>query len=392
MSVSSLAPQNSLEVASIVRDAAARRQSIEIIGGGSKRALGRPLDAAITVDVSGLSGVTLYEPAELVVSARSGTPLQHVTDLLAQKGQMLPFEPADYRPLLASTGEPTIGGMVATNLSGPRRLHVGACRDAIIGCKFVNGRGEEIVSGGRVMKNVTGYDIGRAMAGAYGTLGVLTEITFKVLPRSHATLTLVYEGLSCDRAVALMSAAVASPFEVTAAAHIAEGNRARTCLRLEGFDASITYRAGRLIEDLAEYGQPQRLDTAPSKALWREIGEARSIIEPADHVVWRLQMPPSRSAALVNSLRAMMDVSVLYDWAGGLVWLSHAPGDDVTAVRTAAKAGGGHATLIRAGEALRRRLSPFEPQAPAVEKLARGLKHAFDPAGILNPGRMYAGI
>jgi len=242
------------------------------------------------------------------------------------------------------------------------------------------------------MKNVTGYDIGRAMAGAYGTLGVLTEITFKVLPRAHATLTLVYEGLSCDRAVALMSAAVASPFEVTAAAHIAEGNHARTCLRLEGFDASITYRAGRLIEDLAEYGQPQRLDTAPSQVLWREIGEARSIIGPADHVAWRLQLPPSRSAALVNSLRAMMDVSVLYDWAGGLVWLSHAAGDDMTAVRTAAKAGGGHATLIRAGEALRRRVAPFEPQATAVEKLARGLKQAFDPAGIPNPGRMYAGI
>lgn len=386
--------QSTRDVCDVVMHAAGQRQTIEITAGGTKRRLGRPVDADLRIDVSGLSGVTLYEPAELVVAAKAGTPLKIITDLLAQQGQMLPFEPGDLRLLLGSTGEPTLGGIVASNLSGPRRMLVGACRDALIGCKFVNGRGEEIVSGGRVMKNVTGYDIGRAMAGAYGTLGVLTELSFKVLPRPQSTLTLVFDGLSDDRAVAVMSAAVGSPFEIAGAAHLPAEKRSQTCLRLEGFGASLTYRASRLAEDLYEFGTPRHLMSDESKLMWDEIGDVRSLADPQDNIIWRLMVPPSRSAAMVASIRAQSEARGLYDWAGGLVWLSMPPSGDggVRFVRGAAKTFGGHATLIRASDSLRRMIAPIEPPSPAEALLAKGLKQAFDPAGILNPGRMYSGV
>lgn len=391
MSLSVHKVEHTADIADLVREAAIHKQGIEIRAGGTKAALGRPVKAALALDLAGISGVTLYEPAELVLSAKAGTSLQLVSDLLARHGQMLPFEPADYRALLQSAGEATIGGMVATNLSGPRRLYAGACRDAVIGCKFINGRGEEITSGGRVMKNVTGYDIGRAMAGAYGTLGVLTEVTFKVLPRSQTALTLLYEGLEEEEALALLRKAAASPFEVTGAAHV-PGAPARTCLRLEGFEASISYRAGRLEEDLAEYGLPRRLDEPATLKLWEEIAAVQPLCGDAA-IIWRLMTPPTEAAKLVALLRREIEAGALYDWAGGLTWLAIAGGNAHEAlIRAHAKACRGHATLIRASASLRSALSPFGEPEEAVTRLASGLKKAFDPAGILNPGRMYKGL
>lgn len=394
MTINCVKPESAADIAGIVREAASSGGRIEILGGGSKRGLGRPVEASLHLDMTTHAGVTLYEPAELIVSAKAGTPLRAVTDLLAQHGQMLPFEPADYRPLLKSDGEATVGGMVATNLSGPRRLLVGACRDAVIGCKFVNGRGEEITAGGRVMKNVTGYDIGRAMSGAYGTLGILTEVTFKVLPRPQTTLTLLFDRLGEQEAVELMCKAAGTPFEVSAAAYLPVDGKGQTCLRLEGFEASITYRAGRLEEELAEFGRPRRLGEAESERLWRDIAAVEPVAAQSEGVIWRLMTPPTRSFEAVRAIRENTEARALYDWGGGLVWLSLAPADDGGAalVRAATASVGGHATLMRGGEEMRRRVPPFEPPSAAVARLALGLKKAFDPAGVLNPGRMYEGV
>lgn len=389
-------PSSVAEIEAIVRDAAAQRRPIEIRGGGTKARLGRVMQTAATLDMTGITGITLYEPSELVISARAGTPLREVVAALESKGQMLAFEPMDHRALLGSAGEATIGGIVAAHVSGPRRIQAGACRDALIGAKFVNGKGEEIVSGGRVMKNVTGYDLLKVMAGAHGTLGVLTEVTFKVLPKPAAAATLVFEGLDEIRAIALLCAALGSPFEATGAAHLPtkDGAPARTCLRLEGFATSLAYRAERVADELTAYGTPKQLDTEASLALWAEIRDVTTFADRQERTVWRISTAPKRGPAVATAIRQAGDAEVIYDWSGGLVWVAvaGAPDGGQKAVRDAVCAAGGHATLMRAPEDLRLALEPFEPQGEALMALTRGLKQAFDPAGILNPGRMYAGV
>jgi glycolate oxidase FAD binding subunit len=383
-----LAPRSAAELAAIVVESAKAARPLEIRGGGTKAGMGRPTQTAATLDMRGLAGVTLYEPAEMVIAARAGTPLREVEEALAEKGQMLPFEPPYAVP--GGAGEPTVGGIVAANLSGPRRIAAGACRDALIGVRFVNGRGEEIVSGGRVMKNVTGYDLLKVQAGAWGTLGVLTEATFRVLPRPASQTTLVWEGLDDARALRLLCAAMGTPFEVSGAAHLPDG---RTCLRLENVPASLDYRAGRLAEALKAYGAPRRLDAPASAALWTEIGEARAL-PLDDRTIWRVSTAPNRAAALVAGLRERLALAALYDWSGGLVRLAVAGAADggEAVIRAATKAQGGHATLVAAPEALRASLAPFEPQHAPLMRLTRELKRAFDPAGVFNPGRMYARV
>jgi glycolate oxidase FAD binding subunit len=330
-----------------------------------------------------------------VISAKAGTPLREVEERLATGGQCLPFEPVDLRPLYGTDGEPTVGGIVAGNWSGPRRIAVGAARDHLIGVRFVNGRGEVIKSGGRVMKNVTGLDLVKLQCGAHGTLGFLTEVTFKVLPKAEFAATLIYDGLDDGRAGKLLSTALTSPFEVSAAAHLPPGiggQGARTLLRLENFRSAVDYRSERLIDLLKQFGRPSRLEDSATVALWAEVRDARFLAEPRDRAIWRISVPPSAGPTFVTRLSKTVTFTHFYDWGGGLIWLAtSAEGDaGAHAIRAALAPETGHATLIRGPDGLRSAVPVFQPVAPALHALSLRLKASFDPDNILNPGRMIA--
>ncbi|MDW8370565.1 MAG: glycolate oxidase subunit GlcE [Geminicoccaceae bacterium] len=392
-----LEPASEAEACAQIRTLARERMPVRIEGGGTRQAIGRPIQTAATLSSHKLAGITLYEPAEMVVAARAGTPLAELDAALAAKGQMLPFEPPDYRALLGSAGEPTVGGVVAGNLSGPRRIAAGACRDALIGLRFVDGRGELMRTGGRVMKNVTGLDLAKLLCGSWGTLAFLVEATFKVLPRPEAELTLLFEGLPEDRAIALLCAAMGTPYPPSAAAHLPAGvggTRPRTLLRLEGFAEAIGYRADRLAERLFEYGRCERLEGAASAALWRAIRDVEPLAEPRERAIWRLSLPPRRGAEAVARIRAERACEVLYDWSGGLVWLATEEEEDAGCglVRSTAAALGGHAMLVRGSRELRLRIPPFHPPAERVRALEAQLQKTFDPLGLFDPGLRAAGI
>ena len=352
------------------------------------------MNAEATLATTGLAGITLYEPGALTLVVKAGTPVSQVEETLAQEGQRLPFEPMDHRFLLGTEGEPTIGGMVATAASGPRRVQAGACRDAMIGVRFVNGRGEAVSNGGRVMKNVTGYDLVKLMAGSHGTLGALTEVSFKVLPVPERALTLVIEGLDDIRAVEAMARAMTSPFEITGAAHLpaeSAGVEARTFFRVEGMANQALYRAEQVAARLAEFGAVTQLEGAEHEALWLGIRDVRQFAGRPG-AVWRLALKPSDAPGAVAAIRAALDCEALYDWAGGRVWLLTPEEGDAgaAAIRAETARHGGHATLVRASAATRAAVDVFEPEPEPMARFSAGLRAQFDPAGILNPGRMRA--
>jgi glycolate oxidase FAD binding subunit len=402
------APADEAGVADAIRAAHAADRALELEGGGSRRGFGRPIQTADTLSLRGLTGIDLYEPGELVIRARAGTPVAEVEATLATEGQMLPFEPPDYRRLLGNDdAEPTVGGLVAANLSGPARIARGALRDGLIGVRFVDGEGEIIRSGGRVMKNVTGLDLVKLTAGAHGTLGALTEVTFKVLPRPEAELTLAVPDLDPARAGAAMAGALGTPLEVAAAAHlpagiaarssvsaVAEAGTALTLLRLESFADFIGGRVARLAQHLGAEAGALQLETEASRALWAEIRDVTLLAEPRERVVWKISTAPTAGTALFEALAGELDAEGYLDWSGGLVWLAVPAGDDggAAAIRQALAALGGHATLVRAPATLRAAVEVFEPPSRHVTALTRRIKAAFDPKRILNPGRMYAGI
>lgn len=392
-----LTPHTEEAAATMVRDLLARKVPFALRGNGTRQGLGRPAQAGETLSLEKLAGVTLHEPAEMVISALAGTPLRVVEETLATKGQMLPFEPMDHRAIYGTAGEPTIGGVVAANVSGPRRVVVGACRDHLIGVRFINGRGEIIRSGGRVMKNVTGLDLVKLQAGAHGTLGVLTEVTFKVLPRPEATATMLFEGLSETDAVAAMSAALGSPFEITGAAHLPAGmggEKARTVLRFENFVASIDYRFPALAEKLKRFGRPTRIDGPESEQLWLAIRDCTLLAEPRETALWRLSIKPSDAPGLVAALRkALAEARFFLDWGGGLIWLATpATGDAGADAIRAALGGKGHATLVRAPDAIRATVPVFQPEPAPVVALSGRIKASLDPDRLINPGRMHAEV
>lgn len=397
-------PKTEEDVLEAVQWALSEEAPVEVLGQGSKRAIGRPMQTEHAIDLSGLTGVTLYEPEELVLSARAGTPLVEIEALLAEKGQCLQFEPMDYGPLLGGQpGRGTIGGVLAANLSGPRRLKSGAARDHILGVRVVSGRGELFKSGGRVVKNVTGYDLSKGMAGSWGTLGVLTEVTFKVLPASETETTLAIRGLDEDEAARAMAIALGSSGEVSAAAHLpvtvtgkaidgALSGKASTLLRLEGFAPSVRDRTMKLKAFLQPAGGIDEIGEAQSRRLWREIRDCLPFADGTERCVWRVSMAPMAAHKMVANLRLGAGVDAFYDWQGGLAWLRMEADPEPQALRRLiAHYGGGHATLVRAPAALRAAIDVFEPQPPALAGLSRRLKHQFDPKGILNPGRMAAG-
>ncbi len=400
-------PAADWELQFMVAGCAERRIPIEVVGSGSKRAVGRPIESGVTVTTSSLKGITLYEPSELVMSARAGTPLSLIEAELAGRGQMLAFEPIDVGPTTGGPqGSQTIGAVFATNLSGARRIQCGAARDHLLGVRGVNGRAEMFQSGGRVMKNVTGYDVARGLTGSWGTLAILTEVTFKVVPWPETAATIVFLGLPDNLAVELLCAAMAQPVEVSGAVHLQAPVAARlghqglkvmgksvTALRLENFAGAVAGRKQRLKEALKVYGKALELDHRESLEFWGEL--RRLSVMPNRHtLLWRISTKPTTAPKLVAAIKRYMPAEAYYDWAGGLVWLEvPATADAGTAeIRRAAAIHGGHATLIRAEANVRASVEVFQPLSPSLERLTRELKMAFDPTGILNPGRMYANV
>jgi glycolate oxidase FAD binding subunit len=388
-------------VLSAIQSALASGTPLEILGHGSKRRIGPPIATNNILDLSALTGVTLYEPEELVLSALAGTPIAEIEALLAKNGQQLAFEPMDYAPLLSGApSRGTIGGVLATNSSGPRRLKAGAARDHILGVEAVSGRGELFKSGGRVMKNVTGYDLSKGLAGSWGTLAVLTQVTFKVLPAAETEQTLILRGLDDAQAAAAMATAMGSNAEVSSAAHLPEtvtdkvisgalSGQSSTLLRLEGFPASVAYRAGKLAALLK--GKTDILPEPDSRALWREIRDVHPFADGTARPVWRVSVPPMSGHAVLADFRLQVAADAFYDWQGGLIWIRCEGDPEAETLRAIIKKhGGGHATLIRANEEQRRTIPVFEPQPPALAALSRRLREQFDPMGILNPGRMFA--
>ncbi len=415
-------PSDAVEVQQVVAWAAAASQPLEIVGGGSKRRLGRPERPEHALELGALRGIVDYDPAELVLTARAATPLSEVERQLAAHRQMLAFEPPDWRGLLESgllgsgllgsdaepTAEPSLGGVIACNLSGPRRVRAGAARDHLLGFSAVNGWGEAWKAGGRVVKNVTGYDMCKLQAGAFGTLSVLTELSLRVLPRPETSCSVLLAGLDDHAGLEALVRALNSEHEVSSAAHlpatvaarsavaeVAGAGAAVTVLRLEGPRPSIEYRAAALERGL---GQARRLPAAASDALWAEIGAARTLLGQADGILWRVCPTPSAAARLLHRLReALPGTEAFYDWGGGLLWLgldADAGGADGGAarIRAALRETGGHATLVRAPDAIRRAVAVFEPAMDALDALARRVKGSFDPKGVLNPGRIQRGV
>jgi glycolate oxidase FAD binding subunit len=393
-------PQSAIEVAGLVAEAAGNRAPLSVRGHGSKSRLGRPVETSASLDLSRLTGITFYEPADLVLSARAGTSIEEIEALLAQRGQELAFEPMSHQGLYR-TGAGTIGGAYMTNLSGPRRIKAGALRDFVLGIEAVDGRGEIFKAGGRVVKNVTGYDLARGLAGSFGTLAVATEITLKVLPRAEAETTLVLANLDSMRGVRALCEAMGLPVDVSGAAHLPAGAAAclgvpagATLLRLEGFAPSVEARVGRLAVGLASYGKAERLDGARSQSLWRRIRDVAPLAEPFDDIVWRVSVVPEAGPRVVAEVMRAAACKAFYDWSGGLVWLSlpTCPGAGAKVIREAVACnGGGHATLVRAAPEIRAEVPVFEPQAQPLAALSRRLKAQLDPLGILEPGRLWAG-
>jgi glycolate oxidase FAD binding subunit len=391
------------QIAAAVADAASAAEPLLVCGNGTKLGMLRPVQAARSLSTRDHAGITLYAPKELVISARAGTPLSDIEAALAERGQHLIAEPPDLGALLRASDRPqTIGGIVATNLSGPRRIAWGAMRDHVLGLRFVTGRGEVVHSGGRVLKNVTGLDLCKLLCGSHGTLGVITEVTLKVLPAPEATGTLVLPGLDATAGVAALSAGLGSPFGVSAAAwlpadgvapvpELASFGRPVALLRIEDFPPSVAYRIAKLRDTLNLAGA-EILDDAASRAVWRAVRDASPLQAPARNAVWRVSVRPSAGPGV---LRAVADsgVSGFLDWGGGLVWLSGpAEAATHTAVEAAARAAQGTWTLLRAPEPLRAVVQVVPPEPPPLAAITRRVKAALDPHGIFNPGRVYAGV
>lgn len=379
------------ELAGAVEDAKAAKTPLELIGTGTKRTIGRPMQTAATLDLSAFSEVALYEPDELVITAGGGARLDAINALLDEKGQAFAFEPPDLSRLLGSAHAGTLGGMLATNLSGPRRIKAGACRDHVLGIAGVTGRGDEFKAGGRVVKNVTGYDLPRLMANAHGTLAAITSLTFKVLPKPQTEETLVLEGLSDDDAIKAMSLAMQSSCEVASAAHLpanVAGGIARTLLRLEGVGPSVAYRRDMLAKLLTAFTRQSLLPCEESQQQWIAIRDVHPFALPSERFVWRLSVPPSEGAAVTARIAQKVDARWFYDWAGGLIWLDVPPSEDASAGIIRSAFTNGHATLIRAPDHIRAAVPVFQPQSPDLAALASRVKQSFDPLGLFNPGRM----
>jgi glycolate oxidase FAD binding subunit len=358
----SLMPRDEADLADIIASARAPM----VIEGGGTRLAAPPLGDVLRTQM--LTGVVLYEPAALTLVAWAGTPLADLRAVLAAQRQRLAFEPPDMRGILGranSAGESTIGGVVAANASGPRRVQSGACRDSLIGLRMVDGQGRIIKNGGRVMKNVTGYDLVKLMAGSYGALGVICEVAFKVQAMPEAEVTLAVSGLDEAAGLAVLRRALGTPYDVSGAARAG----GVSYIRIEGMEGSTAYRAGQLRALIA--GDTDLISAEASAALWRGIGDARALVGRVGDL-WRLSVLPTDAAAIVAALAADPLRDVVYDWGGGLIWavLPHGRGADVAR----ALGGRGAGVLLRGAGA-----APFAAQPAQIAALSAALKAQFDP-------------
>ena len=409
--VDTLKVRDARDVEEAVRAAIASEQPLEIIGHGSKRLIGQPMVTNALLDLSALNAVTSYEPTELIITVQAGAPLADVKSLIDSKNQQFAFEPMDTSLLLGTPNLGTIGGMIGAGLAGPRRIKAGGARDHLLGAHAVSGFGDSFKAGGRVVKNVTGYDLCKLLAGSWGTLAVMTEVTLKVMPRPESERTLVLRGLDGVAANRAMTAALGSPFDVSGAAHVPNSvfqaamkglgdpgspQKAVTLLRLEGITASAVHRAAALDKLLAPFGTAEIVEDAASQAIWSLVRDVQPFAANGAlgaWPVWRIVCPPASGGALGERLARDTGGDVVYDWGGGLIWAALPPRPDAHAalVRQRINAAGGHATLLRAPEKIRRSVEVFHPQPGGLAALSERVRHSFDPKSILNRGRMTRG-
>ena len=395
------------DVEQAVRDALAAEQPLEIIGHGSKRAIGLPMATNAVLDLSALNGVTSYEPSELVITAQAGAPMADILSLIDSKNQEFAFDPMDTSVLLGTPrGAGTLAGTVAAGLAGPRRIKAGGARDHLLGAHAVSGFGDSFKTGGKVVKNVTGYDLCKLLAGSWGTLSVLTELTLKVMPKAESERTLILRGLDDVTANRAMTVALGSSFDVSGAAHLpssslrgAEGldfggaRQSATLIRLEGIGASVAARAASVSAMLTSFGAVEMIEDAVSAAAWTALRDVKPFAAAGPlgaWPVWRIVCPPASGGAFGQALARDTGGDVIYDWAGGLIWAALPPAADAHAalLRERLKSIGGHATLLRASDPVRSRVDVFQPQEAGVAALGKRVKASFDPKNILNRGRM----
>jgi glycolate oxidase FAD binding subunit len=410
--VDTLKVRDAADVEQVVRAAIASEQPLEIIGHGSKRLIGQPMAINALLDLSDLNAVIAYEPNELIITVQAGAPLADVLSLIDSKNQQFAFEPMNIAPLLGTPNLGTIGGMIGAGLAGPRRIKAGGARDHLLGAHAVSGFGDSFVAGGKVVKNVTGYDLCKLLAGSWGTLAVMTEVTLKVMPRPESECTLVLHGLDDVTANRAMTAALGSPFDVSGAAHVpnatlrASGDRfgglgsslgspgqALTLVRLEGIAASVAHRAATLVKLLAPFGTADIVEDAASATIWVAVRDVQPFAANGTlgaWPVWRIVCPPASGGALGEQLSRDTGAVVMHDWGGGLIWAALPPMPDAQAalVRARVNAVGGHATLLRAPDEVRRNVDVFHPQADGLAALGERVRRSFDPKSILNRGRL----
>lgn len=406
-------PDTEAALCDAIADARDAGRRLEVRGQGTKRGYGRPVSADAVLLLDGLSGITYFDAGELVMEAHAGTPLAEIEAALDEAGQRLAFEPGDLGALYGAPGGGTIGGVFSCNVSGPRRPFAGAARDHLLGLRAVSGRGEVFAAGGRVVKNVTGYDMGKLLAGSFGTLAVFSTVTFKVLPRPEAERTILLFGDAAHEGLGALQLAAAGPWDISAGAHVDGAQAARssvsyvagastpvTAVRLEGARGAVAERCEALRRSLAEIAPTEELHTHNSRTFWRELRDG--VLLPADDggdaMLWRLTVPPADGAVTLERLAKVCGGEVLFDWLGGLVWFAPRPDGSVSVeklasrIHLAAAEGDGQAVLVRAADSLRARVAVFGEPAPALLGLTRRLKENFDPRGILNPGRMFEGL
>jgi glycolate oxidase FAD binding subunit len=397
-------PLNEEHLRECVAHALANGEPLEIAGLGTKRGLGRPAQAAKRLDMSEFAGIRFYEPEELVMSAGAATPLAEIEAALAAKDQCLMFEPPHLGHLYGTEPVPgSIGAAFVCNLGGPRRFRAGAARDHLLGFRGVSGRAEIFKSGGRVVKNVTGYDLSKLVCGSHGTLAALSEVTFKVLPAPEKVWTVLAFGLDARAATRAMADMAGSPHELSGIAHLPEDIASEsdvdfvsgagatvTAFRVEGPGPSVEHRAGALKHALGALAEVEELHSRRSAAFWREVRDVQPLVG-RDRTVWRVSTTPTEGAGLLQAVLGQASGCGYLDWAGGLVWLALDRLEDggENLVRGALKEG--HATLMRAPDAVRSAVPVFQPQPPPVAAISRRIREGFDPKAILNPGRMAEG-